>query len=88
MIKCNCSNWAIDANDEMFLASLACGHNPNCKHFSGAVSDLLISLAKETIGAMNAWAADEDGIHPDAFDVYAKAKRIAHCLDVSGDCDA
>jgi hypothetical protein len=54
---------------------LLTGHHENCSSSPKAIEkalDLIMLLAD----GMTRWAADEDGIHPDAWEAYRKAKAL------------
>ena len=72
MTYCKCLNWA---THDVGLAALL-GHHPDCEHAPepvGVLRQLVVDLAH----GMDAWAADEDGIHPKAWEAYKKAKLLA-----------
>ena len=47
-------------------------HQPRCP-FLDYEKELLDTILGLTIG-IEAWAADEDGVHPECFDIYQYAK--------------
>jgi hypothetical protein len=69
--NCECINWAMeilwDTNE----------HHPNCPKYS-AVNEriFIIKLLRDLTESMEKWASDEDGIHPDAWDAYVRAKKV------------
>lgn len=68
---CECANWC-DVNVQHRLLT---GHHENCCKSPKATEkalDLIMLLAD----GMERWAADEDGIHPDAWEAYRRAKAL------------
>lgn len=68
---CVCVNWC----DLSQVHRLLTGHHANCKHAPN-VLDCALDLIKDMSYGMECWAADEDGIHPDAWEAYRKAKAL------------
>ena len=64
---CECSNWGRDS----LAAMLHLPHHPNCPKYSPEqpVRELLLQL----IDGIEAWAADEDGVHSECWDAYVGA---------------
>jgi hypothetical protein len=64
MNDCKCKNWV---RDDMPLIT---EHHPKCKHYylEGEARQIIEGLVKGIL----AWAADEDGVHPDCWDAYVK----------------
>lgn len=68
---CECSQWADVRGESRILT----GHHENCPRRPdplGKALDLIANLAH----GMECWAADEDGIHPDAWEAYRRAKAL------------
>jgi len=66
-----CQNWAGDIGHMMLT-----GHNENCPH-GPTREDALLQLVRDLAAGMEAWAADEDGIHHAAWDAYRRAKALS-----------
>lgn len=65
MTKCNCETAARDGSFPLLL-----DHVPTCPEFPGCIRELIVGLVR----GMEEWAADEDGIHPEAWAAYQRAK--------------
>lgn len=67
---CECRDWC----DLDLRQRLLTGHHATCKHSHPLKSayELIAALAR----GMEHWAHDEDGIHPDAWEAYRKAKAL------------
>ena len=64
---CECIHWA-----GKFRGLGVVKHHENCPRYD-PVGDCLAMLARVVAG-MESWAADEDGIHPDCWEVYRDAR--------------
>mgnify|MGYP002639974512 CR=1 FL=1 len=64
---CECSTWA-RAYGQQFMAL----HHRNCKHYNPEAD--AATLITALVEGMDAWGADEDGIHPEAWDAYQRAR--------------
>lgn len=62
---CECLTWCSDGRAPFI------SHLKGCKHYN--LERDSIDLVKSLIKALEDWAADEDGIHPDAWNDYLKA---------------
>ncbi len=64
---CECSNLARCGKEAAFFTE----HHPNCRQYNphGDAAKVIKALLK----GMRDWAADEDGVHPDACDAYDQA---------------
>ena len=51
------------------------GHQENCKHRGSDVKTLRV-LVEQLVRGMEVWAADEDGVHDDAWEAYKKGKAL------------
>lgn len=62
---CECQTWARDG--QKFITK----HSKMCYYYDpeGDARKLIDDL----LDGMNAWASDEDGIHPDAWQAYKRA---------------
>ena len=78
--ECECKNWA---TTNLWYVNMF-GHHPHCGFRPDSSSQFLImrEIVKGLTCGMEAWAHDEDGIHPDAWEAYCKAKMI-----LGEDCD-
>ena len=70
-LDCECSHWAMeclwDTNE----------HHPNCVKYSGRNERyFIIKLLHDLVKGMDEWASDEDGIHPEAWDAYKRARAV------------
>ncbi len=65
-VTCECSNWA--RTGQRFITR----HAPTCAHYDPE-SDAR-EIIDGLIRGMDAWASDEDGIHPEAWDAYRVAR--------------
>jgi len=72
-LKCECEDWARD--DGWFSK-----HHPNCEKYDPA-GDAKIMITKLLRG-IEAWAGDEDGVHPAVFRSYREAKIMMGEFDV------
>ena len=68
---CECSQWAEVRGEHRMLT----GHHKNCHRSPDPLGKALALIAKLARG-MECWAADEDGIHPDAWEAYRRAKAL------------
>jgi len=68
---CECRDWC----DADLRHRLLTGHHQTCAH-SSSLRDSLYALVRELARGMEHWAHDEDGIHPDAWEAYRKAKAL------------
>lgn len=62
---CKCDELTRDGSFPLLLP-----HVPTCPEFGCCVRELIVGLVR----GMESWAADEDGIHPDAWEWYERAK--------------
>jgi hypothetical protein len=63
---CECTQMTC-ASPEAMEHMMATNHHPHCpKGWPQSARDLIAALVK----GMSAWAADEDGVHTDAWDAY------------------
>ena len=67
VLACKCMTWGNDR-----LRSLIDIHHHNCPKRDVEAS--AIALIGDLIKGMESWAQDEDGIHPDAWNAYQRAK--------------
>lgn len=65
---CECNNQA--RTGQLLLTS----HHPNCPKYdvTGDAYNVIESLLK----GIDSWATDEDGVHPDAWAPYCKARAF------------
>ena len=70
-MSCECLTWAtLDVRHQLLT-----GHHERCPHRPDALTAALELIAEMAHG-MELWAADEDGIHPDAWKSYIQAKAL------------
>ena len=52
-------------------------HHPACKEFRASVSaERSREIIRNLLKAMDGWASDEDGVHPEAGDAYDAAAEF------------
>ena len=73
--QCLCSTWARGDHTGLLMLS----HHPSCGNYKPEkeVRELLLSL----IAGIEAWAADEDGVHPDCWEPYMMACGVVGKTD-------
>ena len=71
MSNCECTNWATLNLRHQLLT----GHHERCPHSPKALDKALELIAALARG-MELWGAEEDGIYPDAWEAYRKAKAL------------
>lgn len=64
---CECHSWARSGDDMLLFLS----HHPKCEHASPTRD--VRSLLDRLIAGIEAWASDEDGVHPDCWEAYRDA---------------
>ena len=69
--ECDCNTWC----DNDLRYRLLTGHHQRCTN-AAPILDKAIELIAELAKGMECWASDEDGIHPDAWEAYQKAKIL------------
>ena len=74
MKECECKDWA--SNDILYVNMF--GHHPGCLTSPSNVGVFLsmLEIVKSLTTGMESWSHDEDGIHPDAWKAYKRAKMI------------
>jgi len=80
MKECECKDWA--SNDVRFVNMY--GHHASCCARPSQLKQfrMMLDIIKSLTDGMEAWSKDEDGIHPDTWEAYKKAKMI-----LGEDCD-
>ena len=68
---CECMHWASARLDIQVLT----GHHENCPK-GGNLEESYKRLVAALVKGMENWAADEDGIHPDAWEAYKRGKCV------------
>ena len=68
---CLCVTWCEINHIHRFLT----GHHEGCPHSPKALDKALELIAALARG-MELWGAEEDGIYPEAWDAYRKAKAL------------
>jgi len=68
MPLCECSNWARESS-KVFT-----DHHPRCQQYDpeGDAFKIVVAL----IEGIDAWAGDEDGVHPDCWGAYKMAEAF------------
>ena len=74
MKECECKHWA--SEDVIYVNMF--GHHPECgfRPMPSVQFRIMLDVVRTLVQGMEAWAQDEDGIHPDAWAAYKKAKMI------------
>jgi hypothetical protein len=70
-MNCDCIYWCSEDQAWVDLT----GHHENCPK-RGNVLAHTKTLLTELVRGMEAWGADDDGIHPDAWEAYKRAKAV------------
>jgi len=70
-MKCDCLT---KTSRDVLLVALT-GHHEDCPH-RPPLERVFRDLLKELVSGIDAWAAEEDGVHPDLWDAYCKAKAV------------
>jgi len=69
---CDCKTWGA-----VLPPILLRGHHPNCMKFNYTEQvEHAREIIESLVHSMELWAADEDGIHPDAWQAYERAKNV------------
>ena len=77
---CECTLMAC-ASGEATAYMLATNHHPSCS--KGWPPEALRLIARLASG-MEAWARDEDGVHPDAWSAYEDARAVVSRANGNG----
>jgi hypothetical protein len=64
---CECATWGRDNQS----AALILSHHTACPNYSPELE--VRELLQNLLDGIEAWASDEDGVHPDCWDAYVKA---------------
>lgn len=85
MIFCEtCKDYAM-ANPYAPAVLALTGHYPNCPLFSADIFTIrAVDLIEELAKGIEAWAEDEDGVHPEVWDAYQEAKAVISGLAMPG----
>jgi len=79
-MNCECQNWADDGRDYPYM--LLTGHHYRCQDRDNRVGmKNALEVIKDLVKAMETWGADCDGVHPQAWEIYKKAKIILGQFD-------
>lgn len=70
-VNCECATWATDL--------LVSGHHITCVRFDPRP---FVRAIYHLLDGMEHWAADEDGIHPDAWHAYREGCQLV-CREIS-----
>jgi len=76
MMDCECRNWA------RMESGMLTEHHQKCAYYAGEVT----AMVEELVKGIEAWAHDEDGVHPSCVDAYEKAKStlVGRSVSLSG----
>ena len=74
MTNCKCKNWA-RANQVLMTK-----HHPDCERYS--MAEDTAEIVDALINGIIAWAADEDGVHPDCWEAFKNAAVFVGRFDV------
>ena len=78
--ECECFTWA-RTDKGMFLTE----HHPNCKNYD-PVKDAK-EIISNLLAGVEEWANDEDGVHPECWEAYKRAKYSLGQFDVNETMD-
>ena len=70
---CECQYWA--RTGQIFVTK----HHPDCEKY--APEDDAFIIIKALLKGIEAWASDEDGVHPECWDAYKRARYSINMLD-------
>ena len=68
LLACECVNWA---RAGIFPLT---AHHPNCAKYN-PVKDCM-EIIRPLLKGIEYWAADEDGVHPECWTAYKRAKEF------------
>jgi len=68
---CDCADWC-DISPHFRVLT---GHHETCP-LRGDITVAWKQLVRELVQGMQSWAADDGGVHPDAWDAYLKGKVL------------
>jgi hypothetical protein len=71
MTDCECVHWASVRNDIRLLT----GHHESCPNLPDPVR-VAKDLIRDLIRGIEAWAADEDGVHDEVWEAYKRGKAV------------
>ena len=74
MINCECKWWARD--NQVLMTK----HHPNCECYSP--EEDIAEIVNALIDGIIAWAADEDGVHPECWEAFKNAAVFVGRFDV------
>lgn len=73
LVVCECQQWAWRIEPPVTR------HHPQCKQYD--LKNEAMALVRDLVKGMEAWAADEDGIHREAWDAYKRGKVFVGQFD-------
>jgi len=71
---CKCQDWC-DASYHDRKIRILTGHHPTCRCV-GEPLDAAFDLISRLVVGIEAWAADEDGVHDEVWEAYRQAKAL------------
>jgi hypothetical protein len=71
-LECDCKQWCDLSLRTRFLT----GHHANCPKATITEFQGAMNLIRALVKGMENWAADEDGVHPDAWEAYKRGKAV------------
>jgi len=71
---CKCADWC-DATLAERQIRILTGHHADCRR-DGSPLDAALALINRLAKGIEAWAADEDGVHPEVWESYRQAKAL------------
>lgn len=77
---CECSTWGRDNHGAILFLS----HHPNCVNYKPEPE--VRTLIFDLLQGIEAWAADEDGIHPGCWAAYKKACHVVGAFQRAKEC--
>lgn len=63
---CECQNWCREGQ------KIITKHHPRCSKYS--LEDDAKELITDLLRGIEAWSSDEDGVHPESWEAYKRAK--------------
>jgi hypothetical protein len=73
--KCRCAEWADASPGERQIRVLT-GHHETCPMCCESGLSAALALIDRLTEGIEAWAADEDGVHPVVWEAYRQAKAL------------
>jgi len=65
-MECECKNWCSDGVPPLLK------HNRKCPQYSPVTE--MLEIITDLVRGVQDWAAEEDGVHPECWEAYSRAK--------------